>query len=54
MNLKGDVDGYYKPKGRELWKILIGNAQIKMNWVITSQELNEKLWLKIRRYEKRR
>lgn len=25
---------YYRPKGKNLWELLIGDAQIKMNWVV--------------------
>ena len=34
-----DTGEIYNPKGKELWGILIGDAQIKMNWVWTSEEV---------------
>ena len=34
-----DTDETYNPKGKELWKLLIGIAQGKMNWVWTYEEV---------------
>jgi hypothetical protein len=34
-----DTGEIYNPRGKELWKLLIGIAQGKMNWVWTSDEV---------------
>jgi hypothetical protein len=35
-----DSDGeIYNPKGKNLWKLLIGIAQHKMHWYYTSEEV---------------
>ena len=34
-----DTGEIYNPKGKELWSILIGESQGKMNWVWTSEEV---------------
>ena len=41
-----DTNEIYNPRGKNLWRILIGSAQSKMKWYYTSEEvfgrLNEK------------
>ena len=34
-----DTGEIYNPRGKELWSILIGESQGKMNWVWTSEEV---------------
>lgn len=41
-----DTEEYSIAKGRVLWKLLIGEAQFKMNWYYTSEEVFEKYKLK--------
>jgi hypothetical protein len=39
-----DSDGsVYNPKGKNLWKILIGTTHCKMNWVYTMDEVFDRL-----------
>lgn len=32
---------YYKPKGKNLWRLLIGDAQIKMKYYYTDEEVKQ-------------
>lgn len=38
-----ETNNYYVSRGKELWKILIGDAQIKMKWYYTSDEVFKRL-----------
>ncbi len=37
------TDRYYRSKGIELWKILIGDIQFKMHWYYTNEEVFDRL-----------
>ncbi len=34
---------YYIPTGKNLWKLLVGIAHCKMNWVYTMEEVKERI-----------
>lgn len=38
-----DSGRFYVPTGKNLWKLLVGEAQMKMGWYYTHEEVLEKL-----------
>jgi hypothetical protein len=46
--------GYYNPKGKNLWRILVGTAQGKMNWTITMEEMKEHMDEYIKEFKKKK
>lgn len=47
-----DVNDIYKPRGKNLWKLLKGIAQGNMKWHYTSEEVFEHIEKKWKRKEK--
>lgn len=41
-----DTDNTYSPKGKNLWSLLIGKAQIKMKWFYTNEEVFDRIYKK--------
>lgn len=41
-----DTDRRWYPKGRQLWSVLKGSAQCKMNWLYTQEEVMARLRMK--------
>lgn len=43
-SMKGEVvDDPFYPKGRVLWKLLVGLVQMKMKWYYTMEEVKERM-----------
>ena len=42
-----DTDETYNPRGKNLWRILVGSAQSKMKWYYTSEEVLGKLGINL-------